>query len=145
MEEYIIEKTRIFIVSILLVLLISCESKRQNDIPDKIIIKSLSFILNNKKYSRFSQKEVRIEQNTLTRNITPFKIGSFNVRMIEKLNENDTVFSHISSFFFYKYSRYDTGDIEVEFIISPRKQYVKLLFTKERNNWVCINSELWQY
>ena len=144
MVEFIIKRISILLVFVMAFAL-SCNTKSNNQkIPRKIIIQSVNLILADKHYQNSIYKDFRIERNILVDDVEPFKIDTFEVKMVDKMLVDEN--QNFSSIYFYKYSRISGGDIEVELTIYPSKNYVKFYFSKKNDkDWKLLNRQDWQF
>ncbi|WP_131538400.1 hypothetical protein [Pedobacter nototheniae] len=140
MEKYIIDKTKLLILVILMASLTYCKETNKISIPQDIVIKSTEYVI--KSYKKYLNGKKYILKREFTESVKPFKVGN---QKIEIVNEKEISDLNVSTIEFYKFSGNINGDIEVELLLLPRKQYVKLYFTKiETDNWKCTNVEAWQ-
>jgi hypothetical protein len=145
MAKFIIISTRVIVYLVLgLSLFVSgCKNQvesGQNYIPDEIIVKGLTFVLKDKRYDRVLSKEVRIKKNLLVNNMTSFKVGKYNISMIDSVGESSKTNNDIAFFEFYNFNIYSSGKIDVTYFMSRTHMNVQLIFEQKNGEWVIVES-----
>ena len=139
MEKYILEKNKrlwLFMIAIC----ISCTPKNEKSIPQDIIIKSTGYTV--KKFKRYLYPKVYIVKNVFTADAQVVIIDGVELSLIDEKALKST---EISTIEFYKFNQMANGDVEIELVLMPRRQYVKFYFKKSGSGtWDLTDIKPWQ-
>ncbi|WP_316848593.1 hypothetical protein [Pedobacter psychrodurus] len=131
MEKYITENSKWFWLFII-ALFISCTIKSDKTIPKDIILKSTDYTVG--KYKRYLNPKVYILKNEFTEDVKTVNTEGIEVNLVD---EKDLKSTEVSTIEFYKFTHVANGDVELEMVLMPRRQYVRFHFTKASDEtWI---------
>ncbi len=138
MEKYIIGNNK-WLWLLMITMYLSCQLKDDKSIPQDIIVKSTEFTI--RKYKKYLYPKVYILKNEFTESAKMVNIDGLALHLID---EKDIKSSEISTIEFYKFKPAN-GDVEIELVLMPRRQYIKFHFKKSGNKiWDFTNVTPWQ-
>lgn len=139
MEKYITENSK-WLCLIIIALCLSCAPKSEKSVPQDILVKSTGYTI--RKYKRYLYPKVYILKNEFTEGAKTVNIDGLALRLID---EKDIKSSEISTIEFYKFKQLANGDVEIELMLMPRRQYIKFHFKKSGNKiWEITSVIPWQ-
>ncbi|QXU43075.1 hypothetical protein [Pedobacter sp. D749] len=139
MEKYITGNSK-WLCLIIIALCLSCAPKSEKSVPQDILVKSTGYTI--RKYKRYLYPKVYILKNAFTEEAKTVKVDGMELNLTEESSIQSTEASTIE---FYKFAQLSNGDAEVELVLMPRRQYLRLRFKKTGNkSWEITSVIPWQ-